>query len=190
MQLISKMSVTSHSLLSFNIYYLVFPRLEQFSKLVDLMVFQVSSIIFRVKRWSSSFQKQLQISQFLRNILVSYNNEHYANVTDAVELRMAIKSNLVQCKLTDFRELRSLIYQTRPVLVTWAKHMHLGALLFMTPDQLPGKCHIKQKRHEDLMMLISGKLKFSKTHFGCFHQSLMTYESPRFKVKRSKKALF
>ena len=73
-------------------------------------------------------------SQFLRNILMSYNNKHYANIIDVLELRMAIKSNLVQCKLTVFRELRSLIYQTRPVLVTWAKHMHLGALLFMTPD--------------------------------------------------------
>ena len=30
--------------------------------------------------------------QFLHNILVSYNNKHYANITDAVELGMAIKT--------------------------------------------------------------------------------------------------
>ena len=55
------------------------------------------------------------------NILVS--NKHYANITDAAELNMAIKNNSVQCKPTDSGESRSLIHQTRTVLATRTKHM-------------------------------------------------------------------
>ena len=50
------------------------------------------------------------------NIRVS-NNKHYTNITDAAQLRMAIKNNPIQCKLTDFRELRSLIHQTTEAVV-------------------------------------------------------------------------
>ena len=83
------------------------------------------------------------------NVLVS--NEHYAIITDAAELNMAIKNNPIQCKLTDFGESRSLIHQTRTVLVTRTKHMQRGTLLFMVPEQLPGKCQIKQAKQENLM---------------------------------------
>ena len=55
------------------------------------------------------------------NIQVS--NKHYANITDAAELNMVIENNPIQCKLTDFGESRSLIHQTRTVLVTRTKRM-------------------------------------------------------------------
>ena len=38
-----------------SMYHLVFPRLEQFVKLVDWMGFKGFSIIFQLKRLSSSF---------------------------------------------------------------------------------------------------------------------------------------
>ena len=82
-------------------------------------------VIFRLKRWSYFFHDGLQ---FLLNngmahrdlkpadILVSYN--HYANITDAAELNMAIiKTTLynLNCGDSDSGESRSLIHQTRTV---------------------------------------------------------------------------
>ena len=64
---------------------------------------------------------------------------------------MTIKNNPVRCKLIDFGESRSLIHRTRTGLVTRTKHMQRGALLFMAPERLFGKCHIKQAKQEDLM---------------------------------------
>ena len=63
------------------------------------------------------------------NILVS--NKHYANITDTAE-----------CKLTNFGESRSLIYQTRTVSATRTKNMQRGTPLFMAPERLPEKCYI------------------------------------------------
>ena len=53
-------------------------------------------------------------------------------------------------QLTDFRESRSLNYQTWTALATRTKHMQRGKLLFIAPEQVPGKCHIKQAEQEDL----------------------------------------
>ena len=50
------------------------------------------------------------------NILVSYN--HYANITDAAELNMAIIKTTqynLNCGDSDFGESRALIHQTRTV---------------------------------------------------------------------------
>ena len=47
-------------------------------------------------------------------------------------------------------ESRSLICQTRTVWATRTKHMQRGMLLFMAPEQLPGKYPIKQAKEEDL----------------------------------------
>ena len=66
---------------------------------------------------------------------------------------MAVKNNPTQCKLIDFEESSSLIHRTRTVLVTQTKHMQRGTLLFMAPEQLRGKCHIKQANQEDIMQV-------------------------------------
>ena len=47
-------------------------------------------------------------------------------------------------------ESRSQICQTRTVSATRAKHMQRGTLLFMLPEQLPGKYPSKQAKQEDL----------------------------------------
>ena len=47
-------------------------------------------------------------------------------------------------------ESRSLICQTRTVWGTPTKHLQRGTLLFMAPEQLPGKYLIKQAKQEDL----------------------------------------
>ena len=52
---------------------------------------------------------------------------------------------------SDFGESRLLIHPTRTVLATQTKHRKRGTLLFMAPEQLPGKCQIKQAKQEDLM---------------------------------------
>ena len=66
---------------------------------------------------------------------------------------MDIKNNPIQFKLIGFGESSSLIHQTRTALVTRPKHMEHGTLLFMVPEQLLGKCHIKQAKQEDLMQV-------------------------------------
>ena len=92
--------------------FLLFP---QFVKLVDEMVFIGFSIIFLLKRFSSSFFKiKFRFDwglQFLHdngiayqyfkpaNILVS--NKYYASITDRAELNVTIKDN-PQWKLTGF----------------------------------------------------------------------------------------
>ena len=82
-------------------------------------------VIFRLKKWSYSFHDGLQFllnngiaHRDLKpaNILVSCN--HYANITDAAELNMAIiKTTLynLNCGDSDSGESRSLIHQTRTV---------------------------------------------------------------------------
>ena len=45
---------------------------------------------------------------------------------------------------------RSLICQTKAVCATRTKHMPRATLLFMAPEQLPGKYLIKQANQEDL----------------------------------------
>ena len=47
-------------------------------------------------------------------------------------------------------ESSSHICQTRTVSATRAKHMQRGTLLFMLPEQLPGKYPSKQAKQEDL----------------------------------------
>ena len=64
----------------------------------------------------------------LANTLVS--NKHYANISNAAELKMAIKNNPIQCKLTDFGELGPLVHQKRAVLETQTKHIQRSTLLF------------------------------------------------------------
>ena len=66
---------------------------------------------------------------------------------------MTIKNNPVQSKykLTVFGLSRSLICQTRTVSATRTKQMQCGTLLFMIPEQLPGKYPIKQAKQEDLL---------------------------------------
>ena len=64
---------------------------------------------------------------------------------------MPIKSIPVQCKLTDFRESRSLIRQSRTVWATQTKHMQRGTLFFIAPEQFPGKYPIKQAKQKDLI---------------------------------------
>ena len=82
-------------------------------------------VIFRLKRWSCSFHDELQFllnngiaHRDLKsaNILVSFN--HYANITDATELNMAIIKTTqynLNCGDSDFGESRALIHQTRTV---------------------------------------------------------------------------
>ena len=82
-------------------------------------------VIFRLLIWSYSFHYGLQLllnngiaHRDLKpeNILVSYN--HYANVTDAAELNMAIIKTTqynLNCGDSDFGESRALIHQTRTV---------------------------------------------------------------------------
>ena len=118
-------------------------------------------VIFRLKRRSYSFHDGLQFLLNSRiahrdlkpaNILGSY--KHFANITDAAELNMAIIKATqynVNSGDSDFGESRSLIHQTRTVLATRTKHMQQGTLLFMAPEQLPGKCQITQAKQEDLM---------------------------------------
>ena len=80
--------------------------------------------------------------------------KHYANITDAAELNMAIIKTTqynVNSGDSDSEESRSLIHQTRTVLATRTKHRQRRTLLFMAPEQLPGKCQIKQAKQEDLM---------------------------------------
>ena len=80
--------------------------------------------------------------------------KHYANITDAAELNMAIIKTTqynVNSGDSDFGESRSLIHQTRTVLATRTKHRQRGTLLFMVPEQFPEKCQIKQARQEDLV---------------------------------------
>ena len=82
-------------------------------------------VIFWLKRWSYSFHDGLQ---FLLNngiahrdlktakTLVGYN--HYANITDAAELNMAVIKTTqynLNYEDSDFGESRSLIHQTRTV---------------------------------------------------------------------------
>ena len=81
------------------------------------------------------------------NILES--NKHYAKITDAVELNIAIKNNSMQFKLTYFGKLRSLIHQTRTVLAIRTNHKQRGVLIILAPEQLPGKYHIKEVKQEN-----------------------------------------
>ena len=69
---------------------------------------------------------------------------------------MAIKSNPVQSKLTDFGESTSLIHQKGTALAIGTKYIQRGTLPFMAPEKLPGKCHIKHAKQEDLMKVDSG----------------------------------
>ena len=83
------------------------------------------SVIFWLKRWSYSFHDGLQFllnngiahrDLKTANTLVGYN--HYANITDAAELNMAvIKTTQYNLNYgdSDFGESRSLIHQTRTV---------------------------------------------------------------------------
>ena len=71
---------------------------------------------------------------------------------------MAIKNNPVQCKLTDFGESRSLIRQTRTDWATRTKHIQRGTLLFMVPEQIPGKHPIKHAKQEDLLKVDTWQL--------------------------------
>ena len=82
------------------------------------------------------------------NILVS--NFHYSNLTNKVDLNEAIRSEPVRCILTDFGESRSKLLQTRTVLATRTKHIQRGTLLFMAPEQLPGK-NFQHASQEDLI---------------------------------------
>ena len=61
---------------------------------------------------------------------------------------MAIKNNPVLCKFTNFGEE---LFETRTFWATRTKHMQRGTLLFMVPEQLPGKYLIKQAKQEDLL---------------------------------------
>ena len=110
------MYVTSHSQLCLKMYHLVFPRLEQFVEFADWIGFYGFSIIFRLKRWSSSFSKnkfRFDCSlQFLHNNGIAHRDLKPANIlasnkhiTDAAELTIwPQKNNPLLCKLTDFGE--------------------------------------------------------------------------------------
>ena len=67
---------------------------------------------------------------------------------------MAVKNSPVQCKLADFGKSRSLVRQTKNCLRD--TNQQRGTLVFMAPEQLPGKYPIKQAKQEDLLKVDAG----------------------------------
>ena len=75
--------------------------------------------------------------------------KHYANITDAAELNMAIIKTTqynVNSGDSDFEESRSLIHQTRTVLATRTKHRQRRTLRFMALEQLQNVRLNKQRK--------------------------------------------
>ena len=68
---------------------------------------------------------------------------------------MTVGNNSAQFKLTEFRESRSLICQTRTVSATRTKHIQSGTLFSMVLEKLPVKYPIKQAKREYLLKVVS-----------------------------------
>ena len=81
------------------------------------------------------------------NVLVC--NRHYSDIVDISAQQNIISTCPIICKLTDFGESRSSVYQTHTVLSTKADNTDKGTIPFMAPEILPGGCLIKPKL-EDL----------------------------------------
>ena len=70
------------------------------------------------------------------NVLVC--NRHYSQISDTKVLEEVLSTSPIICKLADFGESRSDIYQTNTLLSTKSDNTDKGTIPYMAPEILPG----------------------------------------------------
>lgn len=84
------------------------------------------------------------------NILIS--NQHYAELSDDVEITQQYNSRPIACKLADFGESRSLLIQTQSFLATKTTNVDRGMVMYMAPEILLNKLLISGASIADLLL--------------------------------------
>ena len=77
-------------------------------------------------------------------------NENYRNILDKKTLSVEIKSNPITCKVIDFGEAKSRIYQTKSLVATKTRNVQRGTRAFMPPELLTGE--IKEASIMDMIL--------------------------------------